>query len=93
VKLRIVSNGTAQGTMIYDEEGRVVENVRAFAWVCEAGGPARLYLEVMQAEADVAAESPQGSFRVGRVRLDGRLMASVVRIIDNEDGTDAVPGR
>lgn len=35
MKLRIVSNGTARGTRVEDDNGELVENVVAVTWVVE----------------------------------------------------------
>lgn len=71
VRLQIVSDGTAFGTKVTDEEGRPIEGIKTVSWYCDAeDGEARVTLEVwghrMSAELRAQLQLP-----VAEVPLDG----------------------
>lgn len=37
MKLKLISDGTAKGTSVVDEEGREVENIESITWVADRG--------------------------------------------------------
>ena len=52
--LRVVSDGTSEGTQVLTPDGTPIEGIRSIEWEIEAGGKAYLTL-VVEARADLQA--------------------------------------
>lgn len=57
-RLRIVSDGTALGTQVYDPDGRLIDWVSKVEWSCDANGTgvASALLTVDLVEVDVVGD-------------------------------------
>jgi hypothetical protein len=56
VKLRIVSDGTAEGTQVVDETGRVLEGLASVTWQLHPDKTVTATLVVREAAMDLSAE-------------------------------------
>lgn len=52
-RVRIVSDGTGCGTLVYDEAGKMLHFCKGAEWSCEAGGVAHVTLKMVYPKIDV----------------------------------------
>ena len=57
MKLKIISDGTSQGTRIVSLEGRQLRDVTKVTWSVNAGGKSKAIIEVEEVPVEVVGES------------------------------------
>lgn len=56
MNIKIVSDGTTAGTRALTETGEALDGIRVIDWHLEAGGLARVQLEVIRASVELTGE-------------------------------------
>lgn len=84
-RLRIISDGTPQGTKLLTEDGQMVRNVQLISWHLAIGGNARCVVEIYAMAADT----------IGLVEVEGSSMLedpTAVPILNDPQQAPAGPG-
>jgi hypothetical protein len=55
-RLRVVSDGTSHGTFVYDESGKMIENVKEIHWHLRAPNASTITVTVYVSEIDAKAK-------------------------------------
>lgn len=52
-RLSVISDGTPNGTLAFDDKGEMIEGVSSVTWTCKAGETPRVLIEFLASKIDI----------------------------------------